>query len=119
MALRFKLDENIPGEATALLREAGHDVRTILDQGLGGRPDDDVSRACRDEGRVLVTLDLDFGDIRTYPPADYSGIWVLRPATQNVDAMCDLIRRALLLTANEQVSQRLWVIEPSRLRIKE
>ncbi len=119
MALRFKLDENIPGEAVALLREAGHDVRTILDQGLGGRPDDDVSRVCRDEARVLVTLDLDFGDIRTYPPADHAGIWVLRPATQSVDAMRDLIRRALALTANEQVSRRLWVIEPSRLRIKE
>lgn len=119
MALRFKLDENIPGEAVALLREAGHDVRTILDQGLGGRPDDDVSRACRDEARVLVTLDLDFGDIRTYPPSDYAGIWVLRPETQSVDAVRDLIRRALALTANEQVSGRLWVIEPSRLRIKE
>lgn len=119
MALRFKLDENIPGEAVALLREAGHEVRTILDQGLGGRPDGDVSRACRDEARVLVTLDVDFGDIRTYPPADHAGIWVLRPTTQSVDAIRDLIRRALALTANEQVSRRLWVIEPSRLRIKE
>jgi len=119
VVLRFKLDENIPGEAIALLREAGHDLRTILDQGLGGRPDGDVSRACRDEARVLVTLDLDFGDIRTYPPADYAGIWVLRPATQSVDAMRDLIRRALALTTNEQVSRRLWVIEPTRLRIKE
>ena len=119
MALRFKLDENIPGEAVALMREAGHDVRTILDQGLGGRQDDDVSRACRDEDRVLVTLDLDFGDIRTYPPADYAGIWVLRPAIQSVDAIRNLLGRALALTASEQVSRRLWVIEPSRLRIKE
>jgi predicted nuclease of predicted toxin-antitoxin system len=119
VALRFKLDENIPNEAVSLLREAGHDVRTILDQGLGGRPDVDVSRACRDEARVLVTLDLDFGDIRTYPPADHAGIWVLRPVTQSVDAIRDLIRRALVLTENEQVSRRLWVIEPSRLRIKE
>ena len=29
MALRFKLDENIPGEAAASLRAAGHDVRTV------------------------------------------------------------------------------------------
>ncbi len=119
MALRFKLDENVPGEAASVLRAAGHDVRTVLDQGLGGRADDEVSRVCRDEARVLVTLDLDFGDIRTYPPADYAGIWVLRPATQSIDAMRDLLRRAIALTANEHVSQRLWVIEPSRLRIKE
>jgi len=119
VALRFKLDENIPDEVVALLREAGHDIRTVLDQGLGGRPDDDVSRACRDEARVLVTLDLDFGDIRTYPPADHAGIWVLRPAAQSVDATLDLVRRALALTANEQVSRRLWVVEPGRVRIRE
>jgi predicted nuclease of predicted toxin-antitoxin system len=119
VALRFKLDENMPGEAVALLREAGHDVHTVLDQGLGGRPDDDVSRVCRGESRILVTLDLDFGDLRTYPPADHAGIWVLRPAAQSVDAMLNLLRRALVLTANEQVSRRLWVIEPGRLRIKE
>lgn len=119
MALRFKLDENIPGAVVVLLREAGHDVRTVLEQGLGGRPDDEVSRVCRDESLVLVTLDLDFGDVRTYPPADHAGIWVLRPEAQSVDAMLDLVRRALTLTANEQVPRRLWVIEPGRVRIKE
>ena len=29
--MRFKLDENPPAEFADLLREAGHDVRTVLD----------------------------------------------------------------------------------------
>lgn len=53
MALRFKLDENIPGEAAALLQGAGHDARTALEQKLGGSRDDRLFRECQEEARVL------------------------------------------------------------------
>ena len=119
MALRFKLDENIPGEAIALLREAGHDVSTVLEQRLGGAADEQVLGACRHEDRVLVTLDLDFGDIRAYPPASHAGVWVLRPNVQSVDMLVELLRGALALAMTEPVSSRLWVIEPGQVRIRE
>ena len=35
--MRFKLDENLPVEAAEFLRSAGHDARTVLEQGMGGR----------------------------------------------------------------------------------
>src|SRR3990172_9172049 len=38
MPARFKLDENLPRDAEALLREAGHDVHTVLDQQQEGTP---------------------------------------------------------------------------------
>jgi predicted nuclease of predicted toxin-antitoxin system len=118
VALRFKLDENIPGEAVALLRDAGHDVSTALEQGLGGAVDERVLGACRDEARVLVTLDLDFGDIRAYPPASHAGVWVLRPNVQSIGMLVELLRGALALAATEPVSSRLWVIEPGQVRIR-
>jgi hypothetical protein len=74
VALRFKLDENVPRKAAALLRDAGHDVRSALEQALGGSSDEKVLAAWN-EARILVTLDLDFGDIRAYPPASHAGIW--------------------------------------------
>lgn len=37
-AVQFKLDENLPDEAADLLRAAGHDALTVLDQHLGGGP---------------------------------------------------------------------------------
>ena len=81
MAVRFKLDENLPRDAEALLRGAGHDVQTVLDEHLGGNSDPRVLDACRTESRVLITFDLDFSDIRLYPPAEHSGIWLLRRHT--------------------------------------
>lgn len=118
MALRFKLDENVPGEAAALLRDAGHDVRTALQQQLGGSPDSRVLRACEDEARVLVTLDQGFGDTRVYPPASHAGIWVLRPAMQGIGSLLDLLRHALTAISGEPVSKRLWIVEPGRVRIR-
>lgn len=119
MALRFKLDENVPGEAAALLQGAGHDVRTALEEKLGGSPDDRLFRECQEEARVLVTLDQGLGDIRAYPPASHAGVWVLRPAVQGIGSLLDLLRHALTATSREPVSKRLWIVEPGQLRIRQ
>lgn len=79
MPIRFKLDENLPRNAEVLLRQAGHDVHTVLAEQLGGSPDPRVFSVSQAEERILVTFDLDFSDLRVYPPASHHGIWVLRP----------------------------------------
>ncbi len=38
MTIRIKVDEDLPGEITVLLRASGHDVLSVLDEGLGGEP---------------------------------------------------------------------------------
>jgi predicted nuclease of predicted toxin-antitoxin system len=80
--MRFKIDENLPIEAAPLLEAAGHEAATIHDQQMVGQPDPNVASVCRSETRASVTLDLDFSDIRTYPPDDYHGLIVLRPRRQ-------------------------------------
>jgi hypothetical protein len=39
MAARFKVDENLPREAQALLLNAGHDAQTVHEERLAGHPD--------------------------------------------------------------------------------
>lgn len=119
MALRFKLDENVPGEVAALLRDAGHDASSALEEGLGGLPDERMLQACKEEARVLVTLDMGCGDIRAYPPPSHGGIWVLRPNLQSVQALMQLVSAALGAASGEPLSQRLWIVEPGRVRIRE
>src|ERR1700674_4220521 len=118
MPARFKLDENLPRDAEVLLRKAGHDVHTVSDEHLGGNPDPQVLDASRAEVRILVTFDLDFSDIRLYPPASHKGIWVLRPHTQSIDNTLALLRGALEVLQSEAVHARLWVIEPAQVRIR-
>lgn len=118
MPIRFKLDENLPRDAQILLRAAGHDVDTVMEEQLAGGSDPRVFQAAQTEQRVLVTLDLDFSDIRAYPPASHQGIWVLRPRTQSIEDTLALLRRALHVSDVEQSQGRLWIIEPERVRIR-
>jgi predicted nuclease of predicted toxin-antitoxin system len=74
----FKVDENLHEEVAELLRQHGHDAVTVFAQKLQGHSDDDVAARCLDEGRALISLDLDFANILTYPPENYAGIIVLR-----------------------------------------
>ena len=119
MAVRFKLDENLPRDTVALLRDAGHDVQTVLEERLGGSTDPKVLDVCRTEGRVLITFDLDFSDIRLYPPATHKGIWVLRPQTQSIDSTLTLLKGALRVLKTESTHSRLWIVEPGQVRIRE
>ena len=66
--MKFKIDENLPLELAEMLRGAHFDADTIFAEGLRGEADSRILDVCQGEGRVLVTLDLDFANIRAYPP---------------------------------------------------
>ena len=65
------------------MRKAGHDASTVIEEGLGGASDITLAKACADEDLVLLTLDLDFADIRAYGSPDSPGIVVLRVRHQS------------------------------------
>ena len=97
--MRFKLDENMPVEAADLLRAASHIADTVHDEQLAGHPDPDIASACQREQRTLITLDLDFADIRVYPPDQYFGLIVLRPRLQAKPLVLQLLNQLLLLVS--------------------
>ena len=93
--MRAKLDENVPMEATELLRAAGWICDSVHDEGLGGADDPTIGAVCRKEDRVLFTIDLDFADIRTYPPSEYVGIVVFRPPEPSRRHVLQMLARVL------------------------
>ena len=116
---KFKLDENLPLEAAAVLRDAGYDTATIPDQQMMGNPDSKVASVCKDEDRVLVTLDLNFADIRLYRPADHAGIIVLRLARQDKQSVLEVVDRLIGVLDQEPVAGLLWIVDSKRIRIRE
>ena len=116
--MKFKTDENLPVEVVDLLRQAGHDALSVMDQQLAGHPDGDVAAVCQAEQRALVTLDLDFSDIRSYPPEDYEGIIVLRPVLQTISSILRLTTRAVSLVETEPLAGRLWIVDEHQVRIR-
>ena len=70
------------------------------------------------EGRVFVTLDLDFADIRTYPPDEYPGFLVFRLLRQDKAHVIEVFRRTLNAVEDEPLEGRLWIVEETRIRIR-
>jgi predicted nuclease of predicted toxin-antitoxin system len=118
MTPRLKTDENLPEEVADYLRQQGLDCESVHSQGMTGAKDDTLIRHCADEGRALVTLDLDFSDIRAYPPQDYAGIVVLRPRRQSPAAISLILRGFVALLASEPLAGRLWICDTTGVRIR-
>jgi predicted nuclease of predicted toxin-antitoxin system len=114
----FKIDENLPRDAAELLRSHGFDAETVREASLAGAGDDVIAAVIQRENRVLITLDLDFSDIRTYPPEHYSGIVVLRPKAQDKIAIMELLRRLLKALESKRPDQALWIVESDRIRYR-
>jgi predicted nuclease of predicted toxin-antitoxin system len=98
--VRLKLDENLPEEARLAAASLGHDVDTVIDEGLRGAGDSVILAASTTEQRFLITLDRGFGDVRQYPPGSHPGIAVIRADQQDAGTVTGTVRSFL---SNEQL----------------
>ena len=116
--MKFKVDENLPLEVVDELRHAGYDALNVYEQKLGGIYDSELAKVCQNEQRIIVTLDTDFADIRSYPPEEFSGIIVLRLRSQDKAYILDTISKVVRMFPNEPIKHKLWIVDDSYVRIR-
>ena len=116
--MRFRLHDIPPVVPAILLRGAGRDAVTELDQGLMGARDSDPAPVCMRESRTSITFDTDFADIPASPPGAYAGLVVFRPGSRERGRVPDIGRSSLNMRSGARVSGPLRTVEESRIRIR-
>lgn len=89
--MKVKLDENLPVALVETITALGHDVDAVPMEGLGGHADGAVWSAAQAEGRLLVTQDLDFADVRRFAPETHAGILLVRLRTPSRSALVERV----------------------------
>ena len=114
--MKIKLDENLPAELVADFRAAGIDTLAVDQQGLVGSADAVILAAVRGEGRIIMTMDKGIADVRAYPPGEYPGIILIRPASAGRSAAMSLVRRYLPALIGRDLRGRLLVVSERGIR---
>jgi len=116
--MRLKLDENLSRHLKTELTAWQHDVETVADEGLLSQPDTIVAAAAQSEGRILLTIDLDFADLRKYPPGTHLGIIIFRPASYGPLTVNRFVGDFVRTNDLTELAGCLVIVDSSRIRVR-
>ena len=113
-----KLDENLGQTHVHFLKKLGYQADRVHDEGLSGAADETVWQRVVAEGRFLVTLDLDFSDIRRFRPGSHPGILLIRARSKGRGAVLTVLRRILAEQRLEELRGCLAVADEDLTRVR-
>lgn len=117
--MRFLLDANMPRATLAALRAFGHTADHVRDIGLGEATDERIAASAVEGAAVLVSRDLDFADVRRFPPQETQGILVLRlPDDTRADEIAAVMVRFLSTSMVARLPGHLVILERDRVRFR-
>jgi predicted nuclease of predicted toxin-antitoxin system len=118
MTVLVKLDENLGLTHARALKDLGYEADRVYDEGLSGETDETVWRHVCAEARFFITLDLDFADVRRFPPGHHPGILLLRPRSRSREAVLEVLLRVLREQSLEGLKGCLTVADDLNTRIR-
>ena len=122
MSLRFFSDHCVPAVVIRLLRDDNHEVLVIKEHIPPDSKDQTVIAKAQDLNAILVSLNGDFFDIVTYPPAAYRGIVSLQ-VRNHPEAIPALMNRLLAYcSVYPEMSHyrgKLLLVEVHRIRVRQ
>jgi predicted nuclease of predicted toxin-antitoxin system len=116
--MKLKLDENLSRHLKPVLIGLGHDVLTAADENLLSHPDTEIAQAANEEQRMLMTLDVEFADLRKYPPGSHPGVILFRPLSLSPISVNSFITDFVRRTDLDKLAACVAVVDPVHVRVR-
>jgi predicted nuclease of predicted toxin-antitoxin system len=116
--MKIKIDEDLPKAVVELVRDVFPDTASVLEEGISGTLDPELWKLTQKEGRFLITGDKGFANIRSYPPGTHYGVLLLRPESEGIPQLKELIQEVLKSGMLKRLAGCIGVATPGRLRIR-
>ncbi len=85
---------------------------------MAGAQDDEVFTYAQSSSAMLLSPDLEFGDLRRFPPGSHQGILIVRMPRVAAPAMVQEVMRLLLQTGEASLAGAVAILEPGHIRIR-
>ena len=117
---KFLLDENLSQETANFLNALGCDAKIAAQFRLGGAGDQKVADKASETRRVLITLDLDFGEMYYFGTSRKLGVVILRLKDQTVESVNSALKKLLDSHLLDKKANRfpLFVVDEEKIRIR-
>lgn len=117
--MRLLLDKNLSHRLGPILEEHGHDVVHVDDVQLGAADDDVILQRARDDGRIVVSSDTDFGGLLAAQRATAPSVLLTRAiAMLRAPELAALVVSALDTAADALEAGAIVAVGRSDVRVR-
>ena len=100
------------------LRSAGHDAVHLRDEGLIRLADADILEKAKREQRVVLTFDLDFGDLLAMGMHSFPSVIIFRLHNETPRSVTTHLQEVLARRTAEIEKGALIIVEDARHRVR-
>ena len=116
--MRFLADMGVAARVVEWLRTQGHDASHLRDEGLQRLPNGEISDKALAERRIILTFDLDFGEIAALAKGRKISIVLFRLHNTRTPHVIERLSAVLADSMGALEQGAVVVVEESRHRIR-
>ncbi|HPA44903.1 MAG TPA: DUF5615 family PIN-like protein [bacterium] len=116
--MKFLADMGVSISTVRALRQEGHDTVHLTDEGLQRIPDPEILEKARQEGRTVLTFNLDFGDLLASGLTESPSVIVFRLHDKTPSSVTLKLIDLIHQRAEDILKGAVVVVEDARYRLR-
>lgn len=116
--MKFPADMGVSVSTVRRLRDHGHDAAHLREEGRGRLSDAAILEKARQEGRILLTFDLDFADLMATGAHQVPSVIIFRLYNETPPSVTAKLLDVLAQRSSDLEEGAIVIVEDTRYRVR-